>query len=184
MHKLAVMFGFGALVLKEKQVDPEGPLYVKLSGRQSGFWSYILNLFGISSTLTIEVYEDRIVHTKSSLSGFSSRIIPIAQLSDMECGFFKPILYLVAAGILTFLGLAAGFGGDSFIAFLFFIILAGICVLFFFLNKTTHVGFISSGAQASGILLKRSLIENQSLTQDEAVGIINIITTLIEKSHK
>ena len=78
MHMAAMNASNSALVLKEKEINANGPCYIRLSGRKQGFWSWLMTLLGINVTTTLEVYEDRIERSFGSLSGFINETIPIA----------------------------------------------------------------------------------------------------------
>ena len=58
MHNLAMLAGKAALVIKEAEVNEDGPLYVKIKGRKSGLIAWILTLLGIDITTTFEVYDN------------------------------------------------------------------------------------------------------------------------------
>lgn len=77
MHMAAMNASNSALVLKEKEINANGPCYIRLSGRKQGFWSWLMTLLGINVTTTLEVYEDRIERSFGSLSGFINETIPI-----------------------------------------------------------------------------------------------------------
>ena len=66
MHFLANLLGNNALALKEKVINPDGPLFIRLVGRKSGLVDWFLNLIGINTTTTLEVYEDRIEYSYGS----------------------------------------------------------------------------------------------------------------------
>ena len=44
MHRLAMLAGKSALVIKEAKVNEDGPLYVKIKGRKSGLIAWFLAL--------------------------------------------------------------------------------------------------------------------------------------------
>ena len=60
MHSLANLIGTQALALQEKEINPEGPCYVRLVGRKSGLIDWLLTICGVNTTTTLEIYADRI----------------------------------------------------------------------------------------------------------------------------
>jgi hypothetical protein len=52
--------------------------------------------------------------------------------------------------------------------------------LYYFLNKTLTVGIIENSGWVGGFAFKRSVIEGQNITEDQAYKVIDIIRTLIE----
>ena len=137
MHRLAGMFGRSALVVKEVHVDEMQECQVKLVARKAGLWSFILALFGIDSTFTLQVYADRIESQEGSLSGRIKTTVPLVALDTYTSGFTKPVYLLVMAGILVLGALYVAFANvtGSGVLALLFILLAGLCVLFFYLRK-------------------------------------------------
>ena len=109
MHSLANLIGTQALALQEKEINPEGPCYVRLVGRKSGLIDWLLTICGVNTTTTLEIYADRIEYSYGSLSGKILEVIPLSKVSNLLCGRFKPFILLVLAAIM-FLAAFATFG--------------------------------------------------------------------------
>ena len=175
MHFLANMIGTQALAIQEKVISSEGPCYIRLAGRKSGLIDWLLTLFKINTTTVLEVYEDRIEYSYSSLSGNVLEVIPLSKVSNLVCGHFKPIILLVLAVISFF---------AAFVTYGLTLILAIIFAIYYFLKKTTLISIIPNSASATSVAFKRSVIENQNITDEEAKQIINIVAKLVENANK
>jgi len=185
MHELAVALGEQSLVLSEKVINPNGPLYVRLVGRQAGLVDFLLTILGINTHRVLEVYEDYISYSAGSLSGNITTVLPISNISNMTTGFLKPVLWFIGA-IVGFCA-CVGFGNEINNVGLGLIIglcVAAFCILMYFLRKTTYIGVIPNSSVGKGISFKRSIIENKNISEAEAQMIVNLINTLIIRSHK
>ena len=174
MHAMANMIGTAALAIKEKQINPEGPCYIRIVGRKSGLLDWFLNLIGVNTTTTLEVYSDRIEYSYGSLSGSVLEVIPLSKVSNLLCGRFKPVILFVFAVIAFF---------AAFFTFGISLIFAIVFIAYYFLKKTVLISIIPNSASAVAIAFKRSLIENQNISDEEAQEIIKIIADLVEKAN-
>lgn len=195
MHITAMKASHYALVLKEKKINTEGPCYVHLSGRKPGFWAWLLTLLGVNPTTTLEIYEDRIEFSSSTLSGFIRETVPIANVSNMVFAYFKPILLIVFAIIFIVVGIAlfcvSGFLElpSDFVSglriaggLLFFVAIIMLCVYAY--KKTTILLIVPNSALAIAIAFKRSGIENQNISTEDTENIVKIINRLVSQNNK
>lgn len=174
MHVLAKQASAGALVVKEKFINENGPIYVRIVGRKSGLVSWFLTLIGIDTTTVLQITEDVVQFQNGSLSGNIKEVIPVASISNLGTGYLKPVLYLIY-GIVCLIAAPVTFG-----------ITLIPCIIFlwkYFMGKTMVVYLIPTSGNPCMISLKRSLIEMQTLTNQEADRVVNILTRLVEKSH-
>lgn len=174
MHQLAMLAGKSALVIKELELNEDGPLYVKVKGRKSGLIAWFLTLVGVDNTTTLEVYETRIEFTEGSLSGHVKEMIPLSSVCNLGTGFLKPIIWIVLA--LLSLVLVLPTMGIS-------LILTLLCVFFYFFRKSLVIYAIPSSGSGTIILFKRSLIENVSLTEEKAGQIIDLVSRLVDRNR-
>ena len=175
MHSLATLAGGASLVLREKIINPDGPCYVKLVGRKAGLMDWFLTLIGINTTTTLEVFEDRIEYSYGSLSGRVLEVIPLSKTSNLMCGYFKPVLLLIPALIFLF---------TAFVTFGLTLILTAVFVFLYFFRKSILISVIPNSGSATSVAFKRSLIEGQNITEEEAQEIIQIISSLVENANK
>ena len=173
MHSLAMLTGKAALVIKEAEVNENGPLYVKIKGRKSGLIAWFLALIGIDTTTTFEVYENRIEFTEGSLSGRIKEMIPLSAVSNLGTGYMKPVIWMVLA-IISLLLIIPTFG----ISILFMLLFG----FLYFFRKSMLLYAIPNSGNGAIIIFKRSIIENVNISEEDAYKIIALITRLVEKS--
>lgn len=140
--------------------------FVHLVGREAGLLSWLLSVFKIDPTNEVEIKENLIKFTSSSLAGKEHRIIPLNSISSAYYGYEKPwkmalILTLLLMPIF-FIGLIVG-------------------PLYYVLNKNLTVGVVESSGWVGTFSFKRSVIEGQNINEEDAYKVIEIIRTLIEK---
>ena len=159
-----------ALVVKEVCVDEAQDCQVKVVARKAGLISFILALFGIDSTFTLQVYADRIESEEGSLSGRIRTMIPLTALDTYTSGYTKPVYLLVLSVFFVLAAFFAAFSNasGSGVLALLFIVFAGLCVLFFYLRKCLMLAFTTNGSNGIAFLFKRSVIEG--VTVDEALA--------------
>ena len=174
MHVMANVIGTQALAIKEKEINPEGPCYLHLVGRKSGLVDWFLNVIGVNTTTTLDIYDDRIEYSYGSLSGTVLEVIPLSKVSNLICGRFKPVILLVLA-VISVLAAIPTFGLS--------LILAVIFGVYYFLKKTTVISIIPNSASVTSIAFKRSVIENKNITDEEAKDIIKMVANLVEKAN-
>jgi hypothetical protein len=172
----------GALVIKEKQINPEGPLYVKIVGRKAGLLAYLLTLIGFLSTTIIEVYADRVVYTKKTVTSRFSKITPMQKLSDIYFGHTRSLLWLVLATLFAIMSITM-FNENETGAAIFYFFVAIVFVIVYFLKKFVTLAFVSDASLEMGILLKSSAA-SVCLSEKEMEAIIDIITDLTNKANK
>ncbi|MBO5760976.1 MAG: hypothetical protein J6S53_05470 [Lentisphaeria bacterium] len=175
MHIFANLIGTQALAIMEKQINYDGPCYVRLVGRKSGVVDWILTIFKVNTTTVLEVYADRIEYSYGSLSGSVLEVIPLSKVSNLLCGYFKPVILLVIAAIFVLLALPT-FGTS--------LIPAVLCLIYYFLKKSVLISVIPNSASGCAVAFKRSIIENQDITEKEGEEIIKVITQLVENANK
>ena len=183
MHNLAMLMGGNALVLREKEINEYGPVYVRLVGRKPGLLDWLLTIIGINTTVVFEVYDNRVEYSYGSLSGRMTETIPLSKISNLMCGYFKPFFLLVLAAILFIAGICVSFSAGNGILFIFGLIFSIVCVICYFLKKTTMVSVIPNSACPTTVVFKRSLIENNNISAEEAQQIISIINALVAKAN-
>ena len=175
MHSLAIMAGSASLVLREKVINPDGPCYVKLVGRKAGVVDWFLTLIGVNTTTTLEIYEDRIEYSYGSLSGTVLEVIPLSKASNLLCGYFKPVAFLVLAVIFFF---------AAFATFGLTLILTALFTFLYFFRKSTLVSITTDSGSSTSMAFKRSIIEGQNITNEEAQQIIKLVSQLVENANK
>lgn len=158
-----------ALVVKKwyaSGTPNEQGAFVHLVGREAGLLSWFLALLGFDPTTEIEVKENIILFSAASLNGKVKRVIPMKSLTSAFYGYEKP---LKEAIVLTIV----------FLPVLFLGLLIG--PLYYFLNKKLTVGVVEASGWSGGFSFKRSVIEGQNITEEQAYHVIELIRWLIER---
>jgi len=139
--------------------------HVHLVGRESGLISWLLSLFKIDATSEVEIKDNLIKFTSSSLAGQEKRIIPLKSVTSAYYGYEKPWKVALFLTVLLmpvfFLGLIVG-------------------PLYYVLNKNLTVAVVEASGWVGSFSFKRSVIEGQNINEEEAYEVIEIIRALIE----
>ena len=158
-----------ALVIKKwhagEEANEDGN-FVHIIGRQGGLISWLLSLFKSDPTTEVEIKENLIKYTSSSLAGRQKRIIPFNSVTSTYYSYDKP---WKSALFLTVL-LAPVFGLGLIVGPLYYI-----------LNKSLTVAMIEGSGWVGAFSFKRSVIEGQNISEEDADKVIEIIRMLIEK---
>ncbi len=170
MFTLATLLGPAALATKEFTILPEAPggLHVRIVGRKSGLFAWLLTLINIDATTVLEVYADRIVFKSSNLSGALTTTLPLASVCGTSSGYFKPVLYLVL-GVLTLPLVFTVIG--AVIPILFFV--------FYYLHKSLLISIESNSGSSIAIAFKRSVIEGVRVEEEDAQKVVAIVNDLL-----
>ncbi len=140
--------------------------YVHIVGREAGLFSWLLSVFKIDPITEIEVKEDIIKFTASSLAGKEKRIIPLRSITSAFYGYKKPWQMAVALTLLLFpvffIGLIVG-------------------PVYYMLNKSLTVAVVESSSWSGAISFKRSVIEGQNINEEQAYQVIEIVRKVVEK---
>ncbi|HIV69749.1 MAG TPA: hypothetical protein H9903_02330 [Candidatus Aquabacterium excrementipullorum] len=160
-----------ALVIKKWHASTtpnEKGNYVHLIGREAGLFAWFLSVLGLDPTTEVEIKKDLIIFSAASLSGRTTRVIPMKSLTSAFYGYEKPWKEAVLLGLilspLFFIGLLVG-------------------PLYYFLNKTLAIGVVEASGWNGGFAFKRSVIEGQNIDEKQAYKVIDIVRHLIEGHH-
>ncbi len=166
-------------------IDEAGNM-ISISGRESGLIAWLLARVGIDPTMTLNVSSKRIEFRASSLSGTNNRMIPLGGVCSTYYGYHKP--WKQALGIFALLmwligSLAAALesGGAIFLGFL---VSVGISVAYYYLNRTLMIGIVENSGVVSGILFKKSVIENVDIDETQARIVCELTQAIIEAAKE
>ncbi|MEL7022278.1 MAG: hypothetical protein AAGL69_00950 [Pseudomonadota bacterium] len=164
-----------ALVIKEwscqREADEQGN-FVKIVGREGGLIAWLLSLVGIDPVSEVEIKEDLIKFTDSSLAGKEMRVIPIKSVTSAYFAYGKP--WKVAAGLIV-----AGLGSITVSKILTLVlVLAGI--VYYVLNKSLSVAVVEASGWVGDFSFKRSIIEGQNIDEQAGNEVIDVIRHLIQ----
>ena len=189
MHSFALLASSNALVLSEKEINEEGPLYVRLKGRRAGFMGWLLTLIGIDAWSEFNVYADHIEFRQGSLSGKLNDLYPLSSVSNVGTGIINPFLYMLVAvfcalgAISTLIAAIAGSGSSGWMLFIIFLLLLVGAFFKYKMGRTMMAYVITDGGTIGSIFVKRSMIEDKTLSEEEIDRIIAILTKLVREKH-
>ena len=164
-----------ALVVKQWECsnDPnEDGNYIHIVGREGGLVSWVLSLLGIDPVSEVEVKENLIKFSDSSLAGKELRVIPIKSLTSAYFAYEKP--WKVAAAIIV-IGLYL-LSVNTWVGLL--VTIAG--VAFYILNKNLSVAVVEASGWTGDFAFKRSIIEGQNIDEQAGYEVIDVIRRWIE----
>ena len=184
------------LVLKKFHVDESltAHLPVDISGRASGIISWILGLLKIEPEFELQVTDAEILIRSASLGGARQFYVPLGSVSSTECGYQRSIwafafaVYFSVTFVLNAVGgvftatFAPGTGNEAgmYMGSAFgSLIVAAVAAIMFFLSKRIAVTVETSGGKRSGLIFKRSVIENVSVDLPEAIRAISAVNTRV-----
>jgi hypothetical protein len=177
----------GALVVKKlfhSATPREDGAYVEIVGRQSGLLAWLFALLKIDPTIEMRVRYTKVEYLASSLSGFNRVVLPIESVASVFFGVSRPWLLALTWLFLFLAGayVAAELGSTPAVIGL---ILGGIlvAVLIFVLKRERMIGFTDVTGEDYKLILKRSVIEGQEITEQVLDDISKIILALVD-AHK
>lgn len=144
--------------------------YVNIAGRAGGLASWVLNLLGISPTVSLVVRADKVIFQKGSLEGSLHFLTPLENTCSTFYAFKRPLKEAIGLGIVL--------GALTF--FSFGMIGIAIAILYYILNKTLTIGFTDIGGRISEIPFKRSVIEGKTIDETEAARVCAVIQQLVD----
>jgi len=138
---------------------------VHLVGREAGLLAWLLSVVGLDPTTEVMISDRLIVFTSASLSGRTTRVMPLQALTSAFYGYEKPwkeALVLTALLAPVLIGFLVG-------------------RIYYFLNKTLTIGVVESSGWSGGFAFKRSVIEGRNIDENNAYLVIDIVRSLVEK---
>jgi len=164
------------------QPDADG-VHVLISGRESGIMSWFMSFLGLDPTDTLTVTGNRVEFTSSSISGKFSQLVPINKVNNTVYGFAKPWKVAIAyAVVFIALGIFAS-QVSGMTALTLIIVGVVLAIVKYIFGKVFTIGF-GDGDNQHKIEFKRSIIENQNISEEQAEHVCELIQRLIAKSGK
>jgi hypothetical protein len=178
------------LVLRrfDLQESPRDGVFLRIVGRPSGLWNWLLTLLRLENESILEVNRERFLVRKASLYGEIHDVVPLTGIASLNCGYSKPFHLLLIAAALLLIGLFSALGtladsqeiaegvGLSAAVLFGFVLLAGIFVVWYWLSRKLVIAVRSRGGDSHGLAFKPSVIENVSVDLKralQAIGLIN-----------
>jgi len=176
-----------ALVVKSFKVSgtpSEDGCYAEITARESGLISWIFALLQLDPTWSLKILFDKVVYEANSITGFRQVILPIHSVSSVYFGTSKPWKLALTVFIL-FIGAAyvAAEAGSVFWTVLLVLLGVAAAALIFILNRELCIGVTEGTGDNYEMLLKRSVIENQEITEDRLAEIATLFIAILD-AHK
>jgi hypothetical protein len=158
------------LVLKEFRLNENEDEFLKIAGRASGIFNWILSKFGIDPVTSINCNKEAIKFESAAIRyGKNTLNIPLVAVTGVASGINKPfgLLVLGIIFILTGIILASVLpGGGKAGAFLGGLIVGVICLYFYSLKKNMLFSIYTGGDKPiATICVKKSIIEGKSIDE-------------------
>jgi len=157
----------GSLILEEFNFNEDEDEFLKIRGRASGFWNWVLSLFGKAPTTFFTCNKQMLKYEASNIK----YNIPLADIACVSSGMLKSSALLVLSIIFIIAGLVTArftFGG---------VLIFGIVLLIVYaLNrKTIHLGiYIGENKPMITLSMKRGIIGSIDINKFEsAVSVLN-----------
>jgi hypothetical protein len=172
------------LVLKEFKMDENAEDFLYIKAREEGILAFLLSLAGIDTITELKCNTKNLLYRASSVrKGQLNVYIPNQAVTAVMAGFFKPFQLLIVAAVFLLGGV---FGMSESIALTIVgLVIAGICVLFYVLNKEILFSVQNGGDNfVVNIVVKRSVIEGVKIEFEEFQKAAALLNEKIRKSRE
>ena len=168
-------------ILKTFQIDQTGQTgaHLYIEARQPGLIAFILNIIGLDPTAQLKVTRGAVSFRSTSLSGMTETSTALTQIGSFQGGYSKPIELLFGALFFMIVGLIVGISFEEMTFFTIGLVIAGICVIAYALQKNLSFGFETSGGAYYGMAFKRGVLNNVSVDIKQVEIALQLVNTLI-----
>jgi hypothetical protein len=182
------------LALTKFIVDQDSKYPVVIEGRRTGLIQWLLVQLRLGNLYKIYVKKDYIIYSEDSMSGFAMDLTPVHKVASTSCGFHRPILLLILAGLIFVLYWVAlfytlattfdfAFGGFA-ISFLLVLILDALLIIIYIFRKNFYIAIYTVGGVQYRLSFKRSFIENVDVNMRTVEDAIFLINDLVLASNR
>ncbi len=169
------------LVLRKAHIDdrPSASTLVEVTGRASGFISWLLTLLKIEPVTTLLVSPSDCSFKSTSLMGIKHVFVPLYDISSTACGYHRPLYYLFFAGVIGASSLLVpDIRAQSGFFWVGMLLALGL-VLAYFLTKKILISVETNGGHVLGLQFKPSVIENVSVDLAQALKLIRVVNNAV-----
>lgn len=175
--------GGAPLVLRRFQIDETGTsgANVWVEARQPGLVSFLLTVVGLDPNSSLRVTRGSISFQNSSVFGMNQVSTPLANIGAFVGGYKKPFWALVFSLLMFLFGLIFGAEYGATV-FMFFIFMALVGLVYYYLQKTMFMGFETSGGGTYGFAFKASVLEGVGVDIKRVESTIAYVNSLISSA--
>jgi len=158
------------LVVKEFKIDKEADNFLKIVGREEGFISWLLSIFGISPITELICNRREVSFRTASLKNGNVTVgIPITSVTAIVSGYSKPFPLLVAAIVCFIASIPVAIINESGWLLLPGLLLGIIFIIMYQRGKKTIFGICVGGDKpgVASLITKRSVIEGKQITSED-----------------
>lgn len=173
-----------AFVLRSKEINEAGPVFISLKGRKQGLFGWLFTLMKILRTYDLRVDAKNLELVRTGVTGEDSDTMPLRSVSTVKASFIKPISTLIWAIVFIAAGFYVFTQTDiqplSYIAFAI-----GLINLFSYVfGKTMQLTITPHSGSSDGMvfLCSRSFIERCPITLQDQKKIVGLLLELVEKT--
>jgi hypothetical protein len=177
--------GTPVLVLKTFKLKEEEDEFLRIEGRSSGLWSWVLSLCGIEPVSSLSCNKQSIKFEEAAIRyGKKTLDIPLIAVTGVATGISKPFGLLVL-GIIFFILAAVGafvpFMGSGGIS-IPCLIIGVVFFLFYSLKKQMYFSVYNGGDKPIAIIMaKKSIIEGQNVDEAKYAAAANALNKAVLK---
>lgn len=185
MRSRQVRIAGPTLVLRRFEHGGGGPLVIQ--GRAAGVIGWLLTTMGLDVDTTLEVTPDAVSVKTSGLAGEIKDAAPLADIASTVCGYAKPAWALVVGVVFTAYGLLTLlFQGSSVDAsgILLYFVIAAAFIIPYVLSQRLIIAVETSGGRMMGVAFKRSVIENTTVSFEQAQAVTATINALVAAAKR
>jgi hypothetical protein len=174
------------LVLKEFTLKENEDEFLKIVGRGSGLWSWILSLMGIEPVTSLSCNKESIKFEEAAIKyGKRTLNIPLIAVTGVSTGISKPFGLLLIGIIFILGGIIASFNRMGIAAFIIGVI-AGVILLFLYSLKKAMTFAVYNGGDRpiATIRMKKSIIEGQSVDEFKYASAAKALNNAVLEIHR
>jgi hypothetical protein len=183
--------GSSVLVLKEFYLNENEDEFLKITGRASGIFNWILSKCGIDPVTSLICNKKAIKFEEAAIRyGKKTLNIPLVAVTGISSGINKPFGFLVF-GVIFILGGIIGAiilpryaGGAKAGTFFIGLIVGAIFLVLYALKKNLFFSVYNGGDKPiTTICMKKSIIEGQNIDEQKTEAAANALNKVVLEIH-
>lgn len=185
-----------SLVMRKFLIDetPQATNFLDIIGRRSGLLAWFLTVLGFDAETSLRASSDVVEFRTASMFGKVYRVVPLSSVSSTQCGYTRPVGYIIVAGIILLWAIYSKIeslsnpypryqSSEQELILFVAVIIAVVCLLAYIFLKKLTVSVETSGGTILSISFQRSLIENVAVDIERASKGIELLNRRIVASQ-